>query len=123
MLFKVSNHQCKDSGSPPEIDGDRLGAMHSYYENEHGEQAVFEGDLNTGEILVRMGDCDWEQRLTLQPIPLRLVDESGSIPLRLVDESGSTIMPEAGEKLWLQACWQSMRYVRARLQRESEEQA
>jgi hypothetical protein len=109
MLFRVSNHQCKDSGPPPEIDGDRQEIQHGYYENEHGEQAVFEGNLETGEIVVRMGDCGWEKKLTLKPDPLRLDDEDG----------GGIVLNQ-GEKLWLRACWESMQFVRLRLQRKQE---
>ena len=109
MLFSVSNHQCKDSGPSPEVDGDREGSLYSYHENAHQEQSIFEGNLETGEILVRMGDCGWEQRLTLKPDPLRLVDENNG-----------TIVLNQEEKFWLQACWESMRYVRSRLQQEQE---
>jgi hypothetical protein len=40
-LFTVSNNHGVGSGEPPHIDGDTRGRYHGYFENEHGEQALF----------------------------------------------------------------------------------
>ncbi len=59
--FQFSNHQVVNCGTPPQIDSDALHRRTSYYENEHGEQAIFEFDFETRTARMWMGDAGWEQ--------------------------------------------------------------
>jgi hypothetical protein len=48
-LFRVSNHHAESCGEPPAVDGDAQGKYVGYFANEHGEQAIYLFDFETGE--------------------------------------------------------------------------
>ena len=60
-LFKVSNHHTAACVEPPTVDGDAAGAYLGYFANEHGEQAIYTYDYETGEATIRMGDAGWHE--------------------------------------------------------------
>jgi len=86
-LFEVSNHHSTSCGKPPFIDGDAPGKHFSYFVNEHGEQAVYCYDYETGEATLWMGDGGWE---TAHPVVNGEVDG---------------LLMTKPELLWLRACW------------------
>jgi len=86
-LFKVANRHVPDCGQPPAVDGNSSDAYYGYFENEHGEQAIYRYDRATGEATLRMGDAGWERTYRVRE----------GRPLGLV-LSGA-------EAAWLQACW------------------
>ncbi len=47
LLLRVTNGHSTDCGTAPEIDGDTPGRRYSYFQNEHGEQAICEYNLKT----------------------------------------------------------------------------
>jgi len=59
-LFSVSNHHTESCGEPPAIDGDAAGKYLGYFANEHGEQAIYTYDFDTGEATLTMGDTGWQ---------------------------------------------------------------
>jgi hypothetical protein len=85
-LFSVHNHHSADCGTPPRIDDSRyLG----YFENQHGEQAVFVYDRDSSQAIVYIGDAGWDA-------PHAVVD--GAVPDLVLSET---------ERLWVRACWQA----------------
>jgi len=86
-LFEVSNHHSVSCGKPPFVDGDAPRKHFSYFVNEHGEQAVYCYDYETGEATVGMGDGGWE---TAYPVVNGEVDG---------------LLMTKPELLWLRACW------------------
>jgi hypothetical protein len=86
-LFEVSNHHTVSCGEPPFIDGDAAGKYFSYFVNEHGEQAVYAYDYESGAATLRMGDAGWE---TVHPVVNGEVDG---------------LLMTKPELLWLRACW------------------
>lgn len=59
-LFSVSNHHTPGCGDPPRLDGDAPRRYHGYFENQCGEQAIFQYDEDSGEGTLRLGDAGWE---------------------------------------------------------------
>jgi hypothetical protein len=86
-LFSVSNRHSKVSGTPPHIDGNVWGKYHGYFENEHGEQAVFVYDRATKTGLLWLGDSSWDS------------------PHKVVDGLARAVILSKHEEMWLQACW------------------
>ena len=86
-LFCVSNHHGAGCGEPPAVDGDAPNRHHGYFENRHGEQAVFVYEHASGEAALRLGDAGWAESY-------RVVD--GSVQGLILNEEG---------RLWLRACW------------------
>lgn len=86
-LFAVSNHHVPSCGTPPQIDGDTPKRRYSYFENEHGEQAIFEYDLETNTGTLWMGDAGWEESHVVL---------NGFVPDLVLSPS---------EALWVGACW------------------
>jgi hypothetical protein len=86
-VFRVSNHHIESCGTPPSVDGDAPNRYHSYFENEHGEQAVFTYDHDAKEGYLIMGDAGWENRYIV---------EDGFAPGLILGSS---------EQSWLIACW------------------
>jgi hypothetical protein len=73
-------------GELPEIDGDTKGRHHGYFENEHGEQAVFIYEYETGTGTLPMGDAGWERSFLV------------------TDERAPKVILGEAEALWLKAC-------------------
>ena len=86
-IFSVSNRHAIDSGTAPYTDGDEQGRYHGYFQNEHGEQALFIYDYRTKVGTLWMGDNGWDK-----PIPI-------SNP-----EKPDVVLSKS-EWLWLQSCW------------------
>ena len=88
-LFTVRNHHSADCGSPPHIDDRSPSVYLGYFENQHGEQAVFVCDRDAKHAIVYVGDAGWDT-------PHRVVD--GAVPDLVLAET---------ERLWVRACWQA----------------
>ncbi len=86
-LFQVSNHHSANCGTPPHIDGDTPGRRFSYFQNEYGEQAIFEFDLATRAGRIWMGDANWEEGHTVVKGIIR------------------DLVLSPSEALWVSACW------------------
>ena len=88
-LFHVRNHHSAASGTPPHIDDLHSGQYRGYFENEHGEQAVFVYDRDSNQAVLYLGDAGWEK-------PHAVVD--GGVPDLVLSET---------ERLWVRTCWQA----------------
>lgn len=86
-IFWVSNHHSTDCGEPPSIDGDRASHYHGYFENVHGEQAIFVFNLKTQIGWLWMGDAGWDE------------------PYRVIDGEAPELVLSLEEAVWLQICW------------------
>lgn len=88
-LFQIRNHHSADCGTPPHIDDRSPSQYLGYFENEHGEQAVFVYDRDSRQAVLYLGDAGWET-------PHVVVD--GAVPDLVLSET---------EQLWVRACWQA----------------
>ena len=88
-LFSVHNHHSADCGTPPRIDDHSPSQYLGYFENQHGEQAVFVYARDSSQANVYRGDAGWEA-------PHAVVD--GAMPDLVLSET---------ERLWVRACWQA----------------
>jgi hypothetical protein len=88
-LFQVRNHHTAACGAPPNIDDLRSDQYLGYFENQHGEQAVFVHDHDSSQAILYPGDTGWET-------PHAVID--GAVPELILSET---------EQLWLRACWQA----------------
>jgi hypothetical protein len=86
-LFAVRNHHSADCGRPPHIDDRSPSQYLGYFENQHGEQAVFVDDRAARQAVVYVGDAGWDALH-------RVVD--GAVPDLILSEA---------ERLWVCACW------------------
>jgi len=132
ILFSVNNHQCEDSGPPPELpaDFDSPRYWKSYFENKYGEQWLCYYDRDEKQLVVRGGDCGWEK--VLEPfrisvdtlcnstadgleqqfllagkalVPQLIAGEpKGLITVWIDKERGTGITLNSGENIWLDAC-------------------
>lgn len=87
LLFSVSNHHTENCGEPTAIDGDAPGKYVGYFVNEHGEQAIYTYDSETGEATLKMGDSGWQ------------------VAHRVVNGEVDGLLLTKAELLWLRACW------------------
>ncbi len=87
IIFQVPNKHSPNSGKPPQIDGSNPHRYFGYFENEHGEQALFVYDYTARTGTLWVGDAGWEKSYTV-------ID--GDVP---------ELILAASEKLWLRACW------------------
>jgi hypothetical protein len=88
-LLSVRNHHVADCGTPPRIDDRSPSQYLGYFENQHGEQAVFVYDRDCGHAMLYLGDAGWET-------PYKVVE--GAVPDLILSET---------ERLWVRACWQA----------------
>jgi hypothetical protein len=88
-LFQVRNHHSAESGPPPHIDDRSPNQYLGYFENQHGEQAVFVYDRDSHQAVLHLGDAGWETSHTV-------ID--GAMPGRVLSEV---------EQLWVRVCWQA----------------
>ncbi len=86
-LFRVSSHHTGRCGEPPAVDGDAPGAYFGYFANEHGEQALYRYDHETGEATLTMGDTGWHG------------------VHRVVDGEVEGALLTVAEATWLRGCW------------------
>jgi hypothetical protein len=88
-LFTVCNHYSANCGTPPRIDDHSPSQYLGYFENQHGEQAVFVYDRDSRQGVLYLGDAGWEA-------PYAVVD--GAVPDLVLSEI---------ERLWVRVCWQA----------------
>lgn len=88
-LFCVRNHHSADCGTPPRIHDHSPNQYLGYFENQHGEQAVFVYDRDSSRAIVYIGDAGWEASHAV-------VD--GVIPDLVLSEA---------ERLWVRVCWRA----------------
>jgi hypothetical protein len=88
-FFCVRNHHSAECGTPPRIDDRSPSQYLSYFENQHGKQAVFVYDRDARQAVLYLGDAGWE-------MPRKVVD--GAVPDLILSET---------ERLWVRACWQA----------------
>jgi len=86
-LFEVSNHHTAACGKPPNVNGDVPDMYFGYFANGYGEQAIYCYDYNTGEAVVRMGDCGWEN------------------VYNVIDGRVEGAKLNDAEATWIRACW------------------
>jgi hypothetical protein len=86
-IFQVKNRHSVSAGKPPQIDGNTKGKYHGYFENEHGEQAIFVYDRETKSGVLWLGDAGWEK------------------PYKVIDGLAPELILSQEEEMWLQACW------------------
>lgn len=87
LLFSVSNHHTGSCGEAPKIDGDQPGKYIGYFVSEHGEQAIYTYDFETGDATLRMGDSGWQ---ATHPV---------------VNGEVNGLLLTKAELTWLRACW------------------
>jgi hypothetical protein len=87
FLFRVTNGHSPDCGPPPSINGDTPHRRYSYFQNEHGEQAIFEYNMETKTGTLWMGDAGWDE------------------PHEVLDGIAHGLVMNQAEALWLTACW------------------
>jgi len=88
-LLYVRNHHPAECGRPPRIDDRGPSQYLGYFENQHGEQAVFVYDRDARQALLYVGDAGWEA-------PYTVID--GAVPDLVLAET---------ERVWVHACWQA----------------
>ncbi len=81
----VANHHYECCGGPPNLTAEK--AYTAYFENDYGEQLVFQYDHKQKKGTLWHGDCGWEK-------PVEVM--AGASTLVLSDE----------EREWLQLVWQ-----------------
>ncbi len=86
-LFSVSNHHTRSCGEALTVDGDTPGKYVGYFVNEHGEQAIYSYDFETGDATLKMGDSGWQ---VAHPVVNGEVDG---------------LLLTKAELTWLRACW------------------
>jgi len=64
-IFRVTNHHTDACGRPPAIDDSEPNRYLGYFENEHGEQAVFVYDRARRVGTLSLGDAGWERSLAV----------------------------------------------------------
>ena len=89
-LFIVDNTHSPESGKPPQIDGNKPGEYHGYFQNEYGDQFVFVYDYNTQKGHLWAGDAGWGEAHDV------------------VDGNAPNLILGANETLWLQVCWKTV---------------
>ena len=88
-LFQVRNHHSAACGTPPPLDELLPNQYLGYFENQHGEQAIFVYDREARQAIVYVGDAGWQT-------PHPVVD--GAVPDLVLSQT---------ERLWVRACWQA----------------
>lgn len=86
-LFFVKNGHSASCGTPPSIDGNTPRRHYSYFQNEYGEQAIFEYNFETKTGRVWMGDASWDE------------------PHEIINGIPQGLVVNRAEALWLSACW------------------
>lgn len=84
-VLTVPNHHIEMCGKPPELVA--KGCYTAYFENQYGEQLVFQYDYKAKKGTLWCGDYSWEQ-----PVP--------------VMGGGTTIVLGSEEQEWLRLAWQ-----------------
>src|SRR5579864_2700513 len=104
LLFQVTNHHGEACGVPPHIDEQTFpGVYRSYFENQHGEQAIFLYDYQQEHGTLYLGDAGWEH------------------PYDVVDGKVLELMLSHPEQAWLRACWEASGALKTTRERIREE--
>ena len=88
-IFRVTNHHTEACGTPPTIDDSEPKRYLGYFENQHGEQAIFVYDRTRRAGTLTMGDAGWERSHEVV---------EGAVP---------GVILGAAERAWLAACWKA----------------
>jgi len=88
-IFRVTNHHADACGAPPAIDDSEPNRYLGYFENEHGEQAIFVYDRTSRQGTLYLGDAGWER------------------PYPVVDGAVDGLILGVNEALWLGTCWKA----------------
>jgi hypothetical protein len=86
-IFVARNNHGIGSGEPPRIDASTKGTYCGYFQNEHGEQALFVYNYDTKKGTLWLGDAGWDQ------------------PAEVIDGKAPQFILGKNELMWLQACW------------------
>jgi hypothetical protein len=84
-LFTVSNHHMTGTLKPPRITDAEPNYYRGYFENAHGEQAIFVHNRATNESDLFLGDVGWKR-------------------FRVTDRNVEGLILNEEEVLWLRAC-------------------
>ena len=94
FVFHADNVHSVGCGHPPSVVADPS-VYSGYFENQHGEQWVFEYDRNTGRGTLRGGDVGWD-----------------AVRVVVKGEAAGLILNQ-GERAWLLACWYAVGHAKA----------
>jgi len=86
-IFTVSNHHMTGS-EPPRITDAESNYYRGYFENAHGDQAIFLYSRATNESDLFVGDAGWRR-------------------FRVVNGNVEGLTLNQDELTWLRACWQA----------------
>lgn len=86
-FFIIENKHVESCGVPPIITNANSNNYFSYFENEHGEQWVFEYDYSTKTGKLHGGDVGWDDVYSV------------------FDGQVDNLILNTNEKIWLRACW------------------
>jgi hypothetical protein len=88
-ILRVTNRHTDACGAPPAIDDSEPSRYLGYFENEHGEQAIFVYDRTRRAGTLLLGDAGWER------------------PHAVVEGAVAGVVLGATERAWLAACWKA----------------
>jgi len=88
-IFRVMNHHSDACGTQPAIDDSVPDRYLGYFENEHGEQAIFVYDRARRSGTLSLGDAGWEHSHAV------VEGTVGGVALGAVEQAG------------LAACWKA----------------
>lgn len=86
-ILTIYNNHSANCGEPPRLDNTDRSKYYGYFQNEYGEQWLFEYDHETGTGTLRGSDAGWEQNY------------------EVVDGHAPGLILNASERKWLAACW------------------
>lgn len=87
IIFQARNRHGVSAGNPPAINTTSASKYYGYFENEHGEQAIFIYDREMKTGMLWMGDAGWERAY------------------KVMDGLAPELILSQEEEMWLQACW------------------
>ncbi len=86
MVMAARSNHVGDSVPPVDTAALPRSVYKGYFENEHGEQAIFTYKRGDDHAMVYLGDNDW-------------------LPVRVVDGVAEGLILDPAEVAWLVACW------------------
>jgi hypothetical protein len=87
FTFHADNTHVDECGSPPCLTNEDSHRYCGYFENQFGEQWVFEYDRQSKQGVLRGGDAGW------------------ATVCSVVDGEAPKLNLDGAERLWLRACW------------------
>jgi hypothetical protein len=88
-IFSVTNVHHVSCGTPPQIDDTVPNRYLGYFENQHGEQAIFVYDRSTKQGTLYMGDAGWGNTY------------------KVINGVAQGLRVNAVEQAWLTVCWKA----------------